>query len=74
VGRKAICFAEGLKQRGWKKEREQEGKTDICQAAPAFVTNDVFVQTRAHTRLPGQFCCHMPHTRQSHTSKLPSTY
>ena len=38
VGREVICFAEGLKQRGWKKEREQEGKTDICHAAPALVT------------------------------------
>lgn len=53
MGRKLTSFAEDFEERGRKKE-EQEGKTDICHAAPALVTETMCLFRPEHTRVyPG---------------------
>lgn len=48
---------EGERKKESKKDRHPPYSSSTCNR------NNVFVQTRAHTHLPGQFCCHMLHTK-----------
>lgn len=73
VGREIICFAEGLKQRVEERRRTRRKDRHLPCSSGTQSRSNVFVQTRAHTCLPKQCCCHMPRTKQNSTSKSPST-